>query len=201
MQGSNQREQRGHRIVRDLPRHWGDSLHDWSKVNNNPVQFCELSTFGDTDVCVSVQLLYDLFDYKWASEKLSSTETNNAHSLVFNFMSRTTEDQARRSQSKRKYVLPSASWSFKVICVYLSLWLFLLRRAPGRNFWTSEFLTHGVDRCRGIWKHPGKRNNKIKILREEKREKKKDTDACRVHKTLWGEFVLQRRAQCALVKD
>lgn len=129
MQGSNQREQRGHRIVRDLPRHWGDSLHDLFKVNNNPVQFCELSTFGDTNVCVTISHL--------AVCAICSPYIIIIIIYILYFMAWTTEDQAQRSQSKRKYVLPSASWSFKVICVYLSSWLFLLRRAPGRNFWNQ----------------------------------------------------------------
>lgn len=45
------------------------------------------------------------------------------------------------------------------------------KKSPRTQF--LKPVTHGVDRCRGIWKHPGKRNNKIKILREKKKKRKK----------------------------
>lgn len=40
-------------------------------------------------------------------------------------------------------------------------------------------VTHDRDGCLGTWKHPEKRNNKIKIL-----IKKMSTVACQAHKTL-----------------
>lgn len=58
-------------------------------------------------------------------------------------------------------------------------------------------VTHDRYECLGTLKHPGTRNNKIKILIK----KKEGTGACQVHNTLCSGFVPQDHVQCALVKD